>query len=57
VYDPFGEAVALAGADGDAVLLAEIDPQPCRDKSFNDFNDIFADRRPELYGAICRPRR
>lgn len=56
VYDPFGEAVALAGADGDAVLLAEIDPRPCRDKSFNEFNDIFADRRPELYGAICRPR-
>jgi predicted amidohydrolase len=54
VYDPWGEAVALAGAEGDAVLLAEIDPQSCRDKSFNEFNDIFADRRPELYGAICK---
>jgi predicted amidohydrolase len=54
VYDPWGEAVALAGAEGDAVLLAEIDPRPCRDKSFNEFNDIFADRRPELYGAICK---
>ncbi|MBN1929595.1 MAG: carbon-nitrogen hydrolase [Chlorobiaceae bacterium] len=57
VYDPWGETVALAGADGDRVLLAEIDPQPCRDKSFNEFNDIFADRRPELYGALCLPRR
>jgi predicted amidohydrolase len=56
VYDPFGEAAALAGAGGDAVLLAEIDPRICRDKSFNEFNDIFADRRPELYAAICRPR-
>ncbi|NTW54102.1 MAG: carbon-nitrogen hydrolase [Chlorobaculum sp.] len=56
VYDPWGEVVALAGAEGDAVLLAKIDPRPCRDKSFNEFNDIFADRRPELYGAICRPR-
>ena len=54
VYDPWGETVAIAGAEGDAVLLAEIDPKPCRDKSFNEFNDIFADRRPELYGAICK---
>ncbi|TNJ39119.1 carbon-nitrogen hydrolase [Chlorobaculum thiosulfatiphilum] len=56
VYDSYGEPVALAGADGDRVLLAEIDPRPCRDKRFNEFNDIFADRRPELYGAICRKR-
>ena len=54
VNDPWGETVAIAGAEGDAVLLAEIDPRPCRDKSFNEFNDIFADRRPELYGAICK---
>ncbi|AAM71520.1 MAG TPA: carbon-nitrogen hydrolase [Chlorobaculum sp.] len=57
VYDPYGETVALADADNDRVLLAEIDPRSCRDKSFNEFNDIFADRRPELYGAICCPRR
>jgi len=57
VYDPWGEAVALAEADGDRVMVSEIDPQVCRDKSFNEFNDIFADRRPELYGALCRPRR
>jgi predicted amidohydrolase len=56
VYDPFGKAVALAAPSGDVVLVAEIDPRICRDKSFNEFNDIFADRRPELYGAICRPR-
>ena len=57
VYDPWGDTVSLADAEGDRVLISEIDPQPCRDKSFNEFNDIFADRRPELYGALCRPRR
>lgn len=57
VYDPWGETVALADAEGDRVMVAEIDPRPCRDKSFNEFNDIFADRRPELYGALCRDRR
>jgi predicted amidohydrolase len=56
VYDPWGETVTLAGTVGDRVMVSEIDPLPCRDKRFNDFNDIFADRRPDLYGAICRKR-
>jgi 5-aminopentanamidase len=56
LYDPFGEPVAQAAPSGDAVLVAEIDPRICRDKRFNAVNDIFADRRPELYGAICRNR-
>ncbi|NTV68056.1 MAG: carbon-nitrogen hydrolase [Chlorobaculum sp.] len=56
VYDPFGEPVALAASSGDVVLVVEIDPRICRDKRFNAVNEIFADRRPELYGAICRKR-
>lgn len=56
VYDPFGDPVVQAEPTGDMVLLSEIDPLICRDKRFNEVNDIFRDRRPELYGAICRPR-
>lgn len=56
VYDPSGELLVQAASSGDAVLLTEIDPQRCRDKRINAVNDLFADRRPELYGAICRPR-
>ena len=56
LYDPWGEPVAEAGPSGDTVLLSEIDPHLSRDKRFNEFNDIFVDRRPELYGAICRLR-
>jgi hypothetical protein len=33
----------------DCVLTVEIEPVKTRDKSFNDFNDIFADRRTEFY--------
>jgi predicted amidohydrolase len=56
LYDPWGEPVAVAGSSGDMVLISEIDPRLSRDKSFNDFNDIFTDRRPDLYAPLCRYR-
>jgi predicted amidohydrolase len=56
LYDPWGELVAEAGPTGDTVLISEIDPSLCRDKRFNDFNDIFVDRRPDLYASLCRRR-
>jgi len=54
LYDPWGEAVAQAGAAEDKVLLADIEPSLARDKRFNDRNDIFLDRRPRLYGRLTR---
>ncbi|HWR00666.1 MAG TPA: nitrilase-related carbon-nitrogen hydrolase [Chlorobaculum sp.] len=56
LYDPWGETVAEAGPSGDTVLISEIDQRLSRDKRFNEYNNIFADRRPDLYGAICRHR-
>lgn len=44
-----GALLAQAGAEETTVLRAEADPEGTRKKSFNAFNDIFADRRPELY--------
>jgi predicted amidohydrolase len=54
LYDPWGEPVLQAAASGDAVLVAEIDPSQSRDKRFNERNDIFLDRRPDLYGRLTR---
>ncbi len=54
LYDPRGEPLLQADATGDRVLVAEIDPSISRDKRFNDRNDIFLDRRPDLYGRITR---
>jgi predicted amidohydrolase len=54
LYDPYGEFVVHADGQHDAVLTADIDQTAGRDKRFNSFNDIFRDRRPELYGRICR---
>ena len=44
-----GSTLAIAGADEERVITAEADPVATRKKSVNVFNDIFADRRPELY--------
>ncbi len=55
LYDPWGEVVAQAGPSGDCVLVGEIDPTLSRDKRFNERNDIFLDRRPDLYGRLLRP--
>jgi predicted amidohydrolase len=44
-----GAVLAIAGSDEERVIAAEADPFATRKKSFNEFNDIFADRRPELY--------
>lgn len=44
-----GAALAIAGPEEDRVITAEADPAATRNKAFSDFNDIFADRRPEWY--------
>jgi len=49
IYGFDGETLATAPAEGDAVIFADIDPASTRDKSFNPVNDIFDDRRPEMY--------
>lgn len=49
IYNCFGEVLNLAGPNGDADIIAEIDHKEARDKSINAFNDIFMDRRPHNY--------
>lgn len=44
-----GDILAIAEPAEECVLRAEVDHQATRRKSFNPYNDIFADRRPELY--------
>ncbi len=44
-----GSILTGAGAEEEGVIRARVDPEATRGKSFNPFNDIMADRRPELY--------
>jgi predicted amidohydrolase len=44
-----GKSLISAGEDNEIILTSELSPEKTRDKSFNDINNIFLDRRPELY--------
>ena len=53
-----GSLLAEGSADGEAVLLAEIDPERARNKSIVRIPGKYQlhrlnDRRPEMYGRIC----
>lgn len=52
VYGYNGAELAKADATSDTILYVDIDPTKTRDKSFNALNDIFFDRRPELYREL-----
>ncbi len=52
IVAPDGSVLAKAPLTGDAVVIADIDPAWADDKKRPDGTDIFASRRPELYGKI-----
>lgn len=47
-----GPATAEGETAGPALLTADLDLAAARDKRLDEFNDAFADRRPELYGGL-----
>ena len=46
---PEGKTLVNAPSDTDVLMTADIDLSLARNKSINSFNDIFRDRRPEMY--------
>lgn len=49
IVSPRGEILTRMGDAEEGVALAEIDPALAMDKRLNEFNDLFAGRRPEMY--------
>ena len=49
IYDYLGERIAMASFGNEEIIHAEINPQETRNKAFNSVNDIFNDRRPDMY--------
>jgi predicted amidohydrolase len=49
IYGIDGTAITQATANNTAILYATIDIATSRQKNFNEFNNIFLDRRPALY--------
>jgi predicted amidohydrolase len=52
IYGYDGGLLARADAVAEGVFSADIEPRATRDKSFNAFNDVFRDRRPEHYRRL-----
>jgi predicted amidohydrolase len=60
IVDPSGRVLARAGASGEEMLIADVDPELARRKRLvrvpgrHEINRI-ADRRPRLYGPLVEP--
>lgn len=54
IMNPSGEVLAQAGPDDETIIYADVVPAKARDKSVGANNDLFADRRPELYGLLTK---
>jgi predicted amidohydrolase len=55
IMSPTGEVLVQAGPDEETIIYADIEPSVATDKSFGTVNDLFADRRPELYSLLTSP--
>jgi predicted amidohydrolase len=49
IVAPDGSVLAKAPPQGDALQIVELDPTQALDKHVTKLNDLFGDRRPELY--------
>ena len=49
IVSPRGVVLTRGSPDRDEVLVAEVDPGAARDKLVTPANDVFRDRRPDLY--------
>ena len=49
IVSPDGEVCIKAGSEDEGLFVSEIDTKKARNKDLNEFNNIFNDRRPEIY--------
>lgn len=55
IVSPEAKVLVRAPESEEALLVAEIDPRIARNKSLNPMNNIFDDRRPEMYILNSNP--
>lgn len=51
-----GEVLARLSSDFEEIGFAEIEPELALNKTVNDFNDAFGDRKPAFYTEIVKPK-
>ncbi len=52
ITDPKGVILGSTQEETEVIGTAVVDPHTAKDKRINPFNDLIADRRPELYGKL-----
>ncbi len=55
IVAPDGTVCARAPEQGDALMVVDIDPEKAINKAINPFNDLFQDRRPDMYRPLWEP--
>jgi predicted amidohydrolase len=54
IVSPEADILIKASENGEMLLVAEIYPEMARNKELNQLNDIFKDRRPDIYGPLFK---
>jgi predicted amidohydrolase len=54
LVSPRGEYLARADKDREEIIAADVDINLSRNKKINSFNDVFAERRPDMYFSSPR---
>ena len=49
IVSPDGTVLTSAGTHEEALMVTEIEPEKARNKELNPLNNLFADRRPDMY--------
>ncbi|MCX7909655.1 MAG: carbon-nitrogen hydrolase [Ignavibacteria bacterium] len=52
IWHYYGSLIAGAAEETEKIIIAEVFPEETRDKYIDKFNNIFTDRRPEMYRQI-----
>jgi len=56
VISPNADILCQAGSDTEEVEIVDIDMEMAANKRLNEYNDLFADRRPEFYGRLVNKK-
>jgi len=55
IVAPDSTVIAQAPAKGTSIMISDIDLKKALNKSINPYNDLFKDRRPEMYQVLGKP--
>ena len=55
IVAPDSTVIARAPAKGTSMMISDIDLKKALNKSINPYNDLFKDRRPEMYQVLGKP--